>query len=156
MEIVSEEWRPVAGKIKGFPYEVSNLGRVRSIRTGRILKGTPDTHGYLKLTLQEKPRVCSPRIHRLVAEAFVEGIQIDREVNHINGIKTDNRSQNLNWVSRKENIHHAMDIGLRKGNVLSDEEKKLAVAAVKRRRIPTRFVARWFNISPTTLRQICS
>ena len=51
-------------------------------------------------------------VHRLVAVHFVDGFDVDREVNHLNGDKTDNRAVNLEWVTRTQNHNHAVDIGL--------------------------------------------
>ena len=99
-----EEWRP----IKGFEglYEVSNLGRVRDMKRGNILIPSYTPKGYLKLHLG---RGKNYRVHRLVAQEFPEicGECFEKaQVDHINGIKDDNRAINLRWCTAKENMNN--------------------------------------------------
>ena len=91
-------------------YEVSNLGRVRNAHTGQVLKQSKDSRGYLKVNLfyQGQSKTCN--VHALVATAFVEGWREGLEVNHKNGVKTDNRAENLEWVTASENKQHASDV----------------------------------------------
>ena len=91
-------------------YEVSNQGRVRNARTGLVLRPRKSAHGYRKVSLcyQGKPKECY--IHILVATAFVEGWREGLQVNHKNGVKTDNRAENLEWVTASENQRHASDV----------------------------------------------
>ena len=102
-----EEWRD----IKGYEgkYMVSNLGRVKSLnyrRTGKekIMKGVPDGYGYLYVTLYKDGKDKKGKIHRLVAQAFLENPMGYNEVNHKNEDKTDNRVENLEWCSRSYNL----------------------------------------------------
>lgn len=90
--------------------EVSNYGRVRSnMRDGRILKATPDKKGYLRLRVTIHREKRAYKVHRLVANAFVPNPEGKPQVNHIDGNKTNNRADNLEWVTNLENAHHAMD-----------------------------------------------
>lgn len=102
-----EIWRPVNGAPL---YEVSNYGRVRNIKSGRILIPIPDKDGYLRVHLNNDNNV--KKIHRLVANAFIPNLMNKPYVNHINGIKTDNTVENLEWVSNAENAKHAYEFGL--------------------------------------------
>lgn len=120
---MTEIWK----EIKGYPdYMVSSNGRVWSktrvifrpqgsyLKKGRVLKGRDDTHGYLTLRLVNENGQKHHKIHRLVAENFLKNTEMKREVNHINGVKTDNKVSNLEWVTSKENKTHAWNMGLYK------------------------------------------
>ena len=106
---MEEEWRPVVG-YEGL-YEVSNMGRVKSLnykRTGQegILKGRKDGSGYLQVNLSKDGKCKSYKIHRLVATAFCENQMGYNEVNHINEDKSDNKAENLEWCSRSYNMNY--------------------------------------------------
>jgi len=103
-----EEWKNVfLGKIR-FPYQVSNLGRVRNEK-GHILqpwkrgqrKGT-----YLCVRLCKKGMQRKIDIQRLVALHFIPNPEDKPEVNHINLNHFDNRAENLEWCTRRENVMH--------------------------------------------------
>jgi len=94
-------------------YEASNDGFIRSInykKTGRkqILKPALNKSGYLRtVLLNDKKEYKSILIHRLVAMTFIVNINNKSQINHINGIKTDNRIENIEWCTHQENIRHA-------------------------------------------------
>lgn len=97
------EWK----KIDGFEvYEVSNTGSVRNSESGLILKQTLNTGGYPSVTLVTKEKRKCATIHRLVAAAFIQNPDNLPEVNHIDEDKTNNTVENLEWVTKKENMNH--------------------------------------------------
>jgi hypothetical protein len=121
MEIVAEEWRPVVG-FEGY-YEVSDLGRVRSISRfvtagyglkycdGRVLKPS-NSRGYLKLMLTAGPKRRSVTVHKVVADAFIGPLPEGFHVNHKDANKQNNSASNLEHVTPDGNIQHAVSLGL--------------------------------------------
>src|SRR2546425_4678741 len=118
-EIINEEWRPVVG-YEGW-YEVSNLGRVRRVkpgrrtRPGRILRHHLNSYGYPAICLYRSGVQRVLRVHRLVAEAFIGQIPDTMEINHLNGIRYDNRIENLEITTRSGNLTHAYRVLGRRG-----------------------------------------
>lgn len=119
------EWKAVVG-YEGL-YEVSNDGRVRSLdrqvervkRNGdkytNTVKGhelTPYTvgQGYLRVDLYKYGKRTHKKVHRLVAEAFLKKIPGKESIDHKNTDKTDNRVENLHWVTQKENMNNPLTI----------------------------------------------
>lgn len=120
---VIEGWRPVVGWA-GY-YEVSCRGRVRSVgrtstrRDGTIQTWAPRTmrptttkKGYLLVKLSRPGERKDARVHRLVAEAFLPEAHTTETVNHLDGRKTNNAVENLEWATRAENVAHAIRNGL--------------------------------------------
>lgn len=94
-------------------YEVSDQGRVRRVDNHRLVSTGGRSRGYPLAGLSRPDGVRVGRtVHRLVAKAFVPGYAPGLQVNHINGVKTDNRAVNLEWVTPDENIAHAKRLGL--------------------------------------------
>lgn len=114
---MQEYWKSIEGYEE--KYEISNLGRIRSLidKNGKkrelVLRPRISKNGYLYLNLwtgsQGKPR----KVHRLVAEAFCYKPDDAECVNHKNGVKTDNRAENLEWCTYSYNAKHSFETGLR-------------------------------------------
>ena len=118
---MNEEWKSIVGEQH---YEVSNCGRVRSLprrmlvmsrygfeifknNQGRILRSHPNGK-YLSVMFHALGK--RHYVHRLVAEAFKPKQNGKPEVNHINGNKLDNRSENLEWTNRSDNMYHSTHV----------------------------------------------
>ena len=94
-------------------YYISNYGRVFHIHTGKYLEQAMDTNGYMFVTLSTYTGTKHCSIHRLVLLAFIPIENSDEfQVNHIDGVKTNNHISNLEWCTRSYNMLHAYENGL--------------------------------------------
>lgn len=112
----AEEWRPVVG-YEGF-YEASSNGNIRSVprlsTKGKVLKQHVNSrNGYAYVSLSKNNVQKTKRVHRLVAAAFWGDLP-EMQINHKNGIKTDNCLNNLEYCTQSENMKHAYRTGLEK------------------------------------------
>lgn len=122
-----ETWKDIAFQGKSYAgyYQVSDLGNVRSVdrfiqykdgkrvfKEGQSIVGSYDKDGYHQVLLYIKTVRKTARVHRLVLETFVPNIEMKPEINHLNGIKGDNRIENLEWATSSENRLHAVKTGL--------------------------------------------
>lgn len=99
-------------------YLVYQDGRVYSINRNIYLKTCKDNKGYLRIGLSNNGVSKTYKLHRLIAEMFIPKVEGKTQVNHINGIKDDNRLQNLEWCTKSENSIHAVKTGLMQSNHL--------------------------------------
>lgn len=123
---MQEIWKDIAGYEN--LYQVSNLGNVISLfRTNKpkTLKPTPSNCGYYKVQLYKNGHPQMFYVHRLVAEAFIPNPNKKSQVNHIDGIKSNNCLTNLEWVSPSENQKHSISLGLRSSSPMVGKIGKL-------------------------------
>lgn len=104
---LDEIWRDLKPKYGG-KYEVSNYGRLRFKETALIRKETLDRKGYVSQIIFINGKATPVRMHRAVAYAFIPNPLNKPHINHINGIRNDNRVENLEWCTPKENSVHAL------------------------------------------------
>ncbi len=169
----TEVWKDIIG-YEG-KYQISNLGRVKSLErfeeragyerfmSGRILKFAQYTHksceGYLYVVLCKNSKGKIFKIHKLVAEHFIENLSGFLQVNHINGIKIDNTRENLEWCDNKHNIKEYFKMNPHGGDCVRGSKNasaKLNEGEVKeilklKDSLTQSQLAERFKISPTTV-----
>lgn len=141
----SETAKPVHG-YEGI-YSITNLGRVWSHRSSKWIKHWINDKGYPQVNLYNKGIQHKPKLHRLVAKAFLANQDGKPQVNHLNGVKSDCRVSNLEWCTARENVQHAADMGLNKTFCLSLEEKVLICTLYCRLDIKQHHLAEMFDVS---------
>lgn len=123
---MEEIWKPIENYETR--YEVSSFGNIRRLAdvprvdnrgrvTGRKMRamvGGVNSFGYRTVILTKDNKARSFKVHRLVAKAFLSNQNERPQVNHINGVKTDNRVENLEWCTNQHNVLHAFKLGLNK------------------------------------------
>jgi hypothetical protein len=133
-------------------YQVSNLGKVKSLKFGKekILKPGKSKKGYLAVVLCDNTIRKTFKVHRLIALTFIDNLHNKPQINHINGIKLDNRVDNLEWCTNGENGKHAFDNGLRipqKGeNRYNSKLKEFQVINIKKDNRSHRVIAKDYNV----------
>jgi hypothetical protein len=139
-----EEWKPVRG-YEGL-YEASTSGRIRApekidqrgrIRKAKMMKTATTAKGYLHLVLYKDRVKRAMLAHRVVALAFLSYRRRHMEINHNNGVKTDNSVSNIEYTTRKKNVLHSYRNGFRKNTARGERigNSKLTKSSVKKIRM---------------------
>lgn len=167
-----EVWKPIK-HFEGI-YEVSSYGRVKSlsrmITYGQykkqskeiLLKPQKDKNGYVTYSLSKNGFTRSYLAHRLVADAFITQPNEGTEINHIDCNKENNHIENLEWVTRAENIRHAFANGLmvrhkgsKNGSALLTEEQVIKIKKdISEGKLYLREIAKKFGVSLTCISHI--
>lgn len=159
--------------IQGFDgnYKISSQGEIWSRKSTRGIKPNHwlklnqfmSTYNYLYVGLSNNGSRKNFFVHRLVATTFVPNFDNKPYINHINGVKTDNRADNLEWVTAKENVAHAYNIGLRDNRGEKHYRAKLSssdVLAIRRKckveGIPQKDLANEYKINANQISRIMS
>lgn len=158
-------------------YQISSIGNIRSlnrpvkargdkisIKKGKILKPLFDKDGYLHIGLYKEQKGYFRRLHRLVALAFIPNPENKPLVNHLNGIKDDNRVENLEWCTQQRNMQHAHKTGLKVNthmfgegcnfSKLNDEQILYIRASYDKKTNSYKKLAEQFNVSASQISNI--
>ena len=178
----TEIWKPCEDALGVL--EVSNLGRVRTVdrdsrvygrrrngviqgqfvqrQKGKVISACPARHGYLEVAVMVQGKRRKYRVHRLVARAFVGGYFEGASVDHLDGNKTNNRCDNLEWVTLSENTRRQWESGLvdlrgelAPGAKLTNLQAH-AVAVLYDNNFPPSQIAEWFNVSAAAVYKIAN
>lgn len=151
---MKEEWK----EIKGYEelYRISNTGKIYSNITNKFIKPFINNGNYYEVVLKKEKRSKHFRVHRLVAEAFIENKNNCRCVNHIDGNKKNNNVNNLEWCTHKENMNHAV-----KYKLIHTKGKKTKINQYD---LNNNFIKTWdsireiekeYNVTHTSIRYCC-
>ena len=167
--MIEEAWKDILGYER--LYQVSNLGRVKSLdrivqtnnrfsdmnslKRGKFLKPKIKENGYCLVVLSKDGKRKNLLVHRLVAEAFIPNPENKPQVNHKNGIKTDNRIENLEWNSVSENQKHAIKNKLYKHYTKEVDQYDLQGNYI-RTWDSVKSIEKEMSISPSTIWRCCT
>lgn len=156
---MTEIWRPIPG-YEG-RYRVSSDGRIMNAHTGRILKAVVNSRGYQIVGLRKDRKNTTFTVHRLVMLAFDAERPDGMVINHLNGIKTDNRLGNLEYCTQHRNIRHSMELhgespitGTRNPSAKLNPEKVREIRRLHQSGIPIKNLAKMFGIQYSTMRYV--
>lgn len=145
--------------IPGFEgiYSISTDGRILNIKKNKFIAYSKTGDGYCVSTLWKDGTRKRLRIHRLIAELFIPNPNLYETVNHINGIKTDNSVENLEWCSVSDNLKHAHKTGLISQKGENSSSVKLnwgQVHEIRSSMLSSSEVAKKYGVSDITIRKI--
>lgn len=171
--MMEEIWKDIP-EYEGM-YQISNFGRVKSLgrpytnRLGhtrtlkeRYMTLVPNTSGYLEFACCNNNVYKRFRVHRLVAMTFIPNPENKPQVNHIDGDKTNNRVDNLEWNTASENIQHAFDTGLMKqytgeknpASKLTKDDVITIKRLLNEKNMLQKEIAELFNVEPSLISMI--
>lgn len=156
-----EQWKPIPNFEE---YQASNTGKVKitansATRKERILKPLIQNRGYYRVALYKNNKPKFESIHRIIAKLFIPNPENKSQVNHIDGDKSNNHSENLEWCTARENIDHAVinrmsACGERNGKA---KLKAIDITLIKEKlnnREPVKDIANAYNVSIHTIYDI--
>ena len=143
---MEEIWKDIEG-YEGL-YQISNLGKVKSIRFNkeRLLKYDKST-SYLRIKLCKDGIETNYLIHRLVAKAFIPNPDNKPQVNHIDGIKTNNSVDNLEWCTASENQTHALKTKLIKTKLTEEQVLEIIASNLTQKELANKYSIKQPTIS---------
>lgn len=98
-----EQWKTIETHEN---YAVSTMGNIKNIKFDRPVKPFADKNGYMVVNLYKNGKMETKKVHRIVLSAFTQNTEGKEQVNHLNGVKSDNRLVNLEWSTNSENQRH--------------------------------------------------
>lgn len=158
--------------IEGFEnkYQISNLGNVKTLdrydslgrfHKSKLLKISIEKDGYEYITLLgNKGATKSFFIHRLVVHAFMTNLNDLPQINHKDGNKTNNKVDNLEWLTAKQNVRHALRTGLRKSGenhpwaILTNYQVQ-QVPVLLEQGLTQKAISKLYNVSYSCIKNIC-
>ena len=142
------DWKSLIGF--NCKYLINENGYLISLQKNlsiKFLKSRIDRAGYITVRLSQNGKTTTHFLHRLIAETFVPNPENKPCINHINGIKTDNRIENLEWVTHSENVQHAYF-----SKLIKNKSKVVFDKCCNKKFINSREAAKFYNMNHNTLR----
>lgn len=149
-----EIWKDIIGYSND--YQISTLGNIRN-KFGKIMKQRINKHRSNYKLIRFYGAAPFLKVHRLVAKTFIPNPLNKPQVNHINGIKSDNRIENLEWVTAKENTIHMYKTGLSGGKTYKSkltDENVFEIKELLKKGLLQKEIALKFNVSDSTISHI--